>query len=85
MAQLTAQTLPIPEDSGSNPGIDNFYITPLLLTVCRKYENKEKEAGNGPFFLKRFGICVKVKPGSGLHLNKLGPLLDDFVIIVVSF
>ena len=48
MAQLTAQTLPIPEDSGSNPVINNFYITPLLLTVCRKYENKEKEAGNGP-------------------------------------
>ena len=22
----------------------------LLLTVCRKDENKEKEAGNGPFF-----------------------------------
>ena len=21
----------------------------LLLTVCRKYKNKEKEAGNGPF------------------------------------
>ena len=25
----------------------------LLLTVCRKDENKEKEAGNGPFFLKK--------------------------------
>ena len=25
----------------------------LLLTVCRKDENKEKEAGNGPFFKKR--------------------------------
>ena len=24
----------------------------LLLTVCRKDENKEKEAGNGPFFKK---------------------------------
>ena len=25
----------------------------LLLTVCRKDENKEKEAGNGQFFLKK--------------------------------
>ena len=25
----------------------------LLLTVCRKDENKEKEAGNGPFLYKR--------------------------------
>ena len=32
---------------GSNPVIGNFY---LLLTVWRNYENKEKEAGNGPFF-----------------------------------
>ena len=24
----------------------------LLLTVCRKDENKEKEAGNGPFLKK---------------------------------
>ena len=24
----------------------------LLLTVCRKDEHKEKEAGNGPFFFK---------------------------------
>ena len=25
----------------------------LLLTFCRKDENKEKEAGDGPFFLKK--------------------------------
>ena len=25
----------------------------LLLTVCRKDENKEKEAGNGPIFFKK--------------------------------
>ena len=28
----------------------------LLLTICRKDENKEKEAGNGPF-LKKFLRC----------------------------
>ena len=26
----------------------------LLLTICRKDENKEKEAGNGPFFVKNY-------------------------------
>ena len=33
----------------SNPAIANFYSTYLLLTVCRKDEITEKEAGNGPF------------------------------------
>ena len=28
----------------------------LLLTVCRKDENKEKEAGNGPIF-KKYSCC----------------------------
>ena len=28
----------------------------LLLTVCRKDENKEKEAGNGPFLKKSIEI-----------------------------
>ena len=50
---LGKETLMIPEDPGSNPVIGNFYLNIyLLLTVCRKDENKEKEAGNGPF-LKR--------------------------------
>ena len=51
VAQLAERLLPIPEDPGSNPVIGNFYMGHyLLLTVCRKDENKEKEAGNGPFF-----------------------------------
>ena len=29
----------------------------LLLTVCRKDEYKEKEAGKGPFFLKK-NVCI---------------------------
>ena len=50
MAQLAERSLTIPEDLGSNPVIGNFYLNIfLLLTVCRKDENKEKEAGNGPF------------------------------------
>ena len=36
VAQLAARSLPIPEDPGSNPVINNY----LLLTVCRKDENK---------------------------------------------
>ena len=51
MAQLAERSLMILEDPGSNPVIGNFYLNIyLLLTVCRKDENKEKEAGNGPFF-----------------------------------
>ena len=43
----------IPEDPGSNPVIGNFYLNIyLLLTVCRKDENKEKKAENGPFLKK---------------------------------
>ena len=34
----------------------------LLLTVCRKDENKEKEAGNGPF-LKKY----KYAPTCSIH------------------
>ena len=49
VAQLTAQSLLIPEDPGLNPVIGNFYWTYLLLTVYRKDENKEKEAGMALF------------------------------------
>ena len=31
----------------------------LLLTVCRKDENKEKEAGNGPIFFKKTFVIGK--------------------------
>ena len=60
MAQLAERSLMILEDPGSNPVIGNFYLNIyLLLTVCRKDENKEKEAGNGPFFFKkRVSMCV---------------------------
>ena len=54
MAQLAERSPTISEDPGSNPVIGNFYLNIyLLLTVCRKDENKEKEAENGPFFLKK--------------------------------
>ena len=53
MAQLAERSLMIPEDPGSNPVIGNFYLgICLLLTVCRRDENKEKEAENGPYLKK---------------------------------
>ena len=53
VAQLTAWSLSIQEDPGLKPVIGNFYRTYLLLTVCRKDENKEREVGNDPFFKSR--------------------------------
>ena len=39
MAQLTVKSLLLLEERDLNPVIGNIY---LLLTVCIKYENKEK-------------------------------------------
>ena len=39
VAQLTARSLTILEDPGSNPTIGNFYWTNILLTIYRKDEN----------------------------------------------
>ena len=53
VAQLVERSLPIPEVRGSNPVIGKIlYISNicLLSIVYWKDENKEKEAGNGPFF-----------------------------------
>ena len=72
VAQLIAWLLPIPEDPGSNPVIGIFYRTYLLLTVCRTDENKEKEAGKGPFF-----IIV----GARLHLVPSLDLVDSSALL----
>ena len=56
VAQLVERWLPIPEVRGSNSVIGkNLLISNIciLSTVYWKDENKEKEAGNGPFFLKK--------------------------------
>ena len=45
LAQLVDWLLPIPEVRGSNPVIGKYYIEHLPSTD----ENKEKDAGNGPF------------------------------------
>jgi len=61
VAQLIAWSLPIPEDPGSNPVIGNFYETYLLLTVCRKDENKEKRPGKAHFLEKSKLLLTDVK------------------------
>ncbi len=53
VAQLVEQSLPKPEIRGSNPNIGKLY----LPIVNRKDENKEKEAGNGPF--KKRSFCER--------------------------
>ena len=57
VAQLVERLLPIPEVWGSNPLIGkNLCIEHLFTVNCiekRKTEIKEKEAGNGPIFLKK--------------------------------
>ena len=49
VAQLVERSLPTPEIRGSNPNIGKLY----LPIVHWKDENKEKEAGNGPFLKKK--------------------------------
>ena len=56
MAQLVERLLLIPEVRGSNPVIGKKIFKSnigLLSTVYCKDKNKEKEAGNGPFFKKK--------------------------------
>ena len=61
MAQLVEQLLLIPEVRGSNQVISKnlfkFNVC-LLSTVNWKDENKDKEAGNGPFFKKKFYLLT---------------------------
>ena len=58
VAQLVERSLPIPEVRGSNPVIGKKLLT--IIVYCQlcieKTKNKEKEAGNGPFFLKKISL-----------------------------
>ena len=49
VAQLAERSLPTPEIRGSNPDISNILNIFICQLLSRKDENKEKEAGNGPF------------------------------------
>ena len=67
VAELVEWSLLIPEACSSNPVIGKklFILNICLLsTVYLKYENKEKEAGDGPFLKKEFDFEFKnLTPG----------------------
>ena len=51
VAHLVERSLPIPEVCSSNPVIGKKILN-IYCQLYGKYENKEKEAGNGPLFKK---------------------------------
>ena len=53
VAQLVERSLLIPEVRGSNPVIGKIYWIFVYCQLYWKDENKGKEAGNCPFFLKK--------------------------------
>ena len=85
VAQLVERSPPIPEVRGSNPVIGkNLFILNicLLSTVCWKDENKEKEAGDGPFFKKeniedQIGVVCQQSLWTTLSRTALYPSLGD--------
>ena len=52
VAQLVEQLLLTPEVRGLNPVIGEILMNIVYCQLYRKDENKEKEAGNGPFYKK---------------------------------
>ena len=55
VAQLAEWTLLMPEVCGSNPYTGKFYGTFIYcqLYCVEKTKIREKQAGNGPFFIKK--------------------------------
>ena len=53
VAELVERSLPIPEVCGSNPVIGKKLFIWNICLLSRNDENKEKEAGDGPFFKKK--------------------------------
>ena len=53
MAQLVERLLPIPEGRGTNPVIGKKLYWTFYCQLFWKDENKEKEAGKGPFLYKK--------------------------------
>ena len=68
VAQLAERSLPTPEIHGSNPAIGKFYSLSTVSHLFWKDENKEKDAGNGPFkkgFLKETQFVFATRPDAG--------------------
>ena len=82
-AQLVERLLPIPEVRGSNPVIGkNLFILNicLLSTVYWEDENKEKEAGYGPFLKKTLLVKSYIKNwnwGRGGQVVSVLPFYSD--------
>ena len=55
---MVERSLPAPEVRGSNPVIGKIYIEWLLSNGIEKTKIKNKEAENGPFFIKRHRTLV---------------------------
>ena len=68
VAQLVEWSLPIPEVCGSNPITSKVFIEYSLLSTVLKRRKKEKEAGNGPFFLKKSLALLQFDPTSTVTL-----------------
>ena len=65
VAQLVERSLPIAEVHGSSPVIGKIYIEHVLYW---KDENKEKEAGNGPFLKRNHWVLSKTE----LYIPNIG-------------
>ena len=63
VVQLVERSLPTPEIHGSNPVIGKFYKLLTVFNLYWKDENKEKEAGRGPFLIKsKYFLFYLTKP-----------------------
>ena len=79
LAQLVERLIPIPEVRSSNPdiGIKLFLLNICLLSsVYWKDENKEKEAGDGPFLKKIDDMNISYQLKSFRLLASLDVLLS---------
>ena len=66
-AQLTARTLPIPEDPDSNPNIGNFYSTYFQSTVSKKTKIKKKT-----HFFKKARLFLHSCPTNVMRVSSYG-------------
>ena len=76
MAQLTERLPPTPEIRGSNLDIGKLLSNICLLSTVLKI--KKKEAGNGPFFLKKvLGPVLKISPLATFSFIKVKSHFSD--------
>ena len=69
-AQLVELLLPIPRSVVQIQSSANFYRTFVYCQWCSTEENKEKEAGNGQFFLKKLHMTGFEPGSSGIRSDR---------------